>query len=411
MIVKAVTHNGGTKTTTNKKPEMRKKHIITVALALAVSTAVQAQTKAKATAKKRPANIANVMSARTKAIYNDMLENTQQIFFVDSMVTDKDSVLNAIYLPSSYGKYIKYDDFFNTTSNDGAYVYVNGFQNKCFYTELGTDSISRLFTRDKIGGKWGEPHEIEELNSKFKDISYPFLASDGVTLYFSGISDDGLGKRDIYLSKYDSDEGRFLNAENIGLPFNSQADDFIFVEADADSLAWFATTRRQPDGKACVYTFVPPTTRTNYDADEISESKLHNYAAITRIRETWPTPEIRQQMMQHIERVKERLGKNAESRRMAFVVNDQTTYHDISQFASAETRSMYKEIVRMQESAQKLADDIEAARAKYHALKANARTQAGKQIAQQEALLEQSASKIKKALATLRTKESGLLGE
>ncbi len=394
-----------------KDLEMRKKHTITVALALAVSTTMSAQTKAKATAKKRPANTANVMSAKTKAIYNDMLENTQRIFFVDSMVIDKDSVLNAIYLPATYGKYIKYDDFFNTTGNDGAYVYVNGFQNKCFYTELGTDSISRLFTRDRIGGKWGEPHEIDELNSKFKDISYPFMSSDGVTLYFSGISDDGLGKRDIYLSKYDADEGKFLNAENIGLPFNSQADDFIFVEADADSLAWFATTRRQPDGKACVYTFVPPATRTNYDADEMPESRLHNYAAITRIRETWPTPEIRQQMMQHIERVKERLGRNAESRRMAFVVNDKTTYHDISQFASAETRNLYQQIVRMQESTEKLADDIEAARKKYHASAANARVQAGKAIAQQEALLEQSVLKMKKALATLRTKESSLLGK
>ncbi len=394
-----------------KDLEMRKKHTITVALALAVSTTMSAQTKAKATAKKRPANTANVMSAKTKAIYNDMLENTQRIFFVDSMVIDKDSVLNAIYLPTTYGKYIKYDDFFNTTGNDGAYVYVNGFQNKCFYTELGTDSISRLFTRDRIGGKWGDPHEIDELNSKFKDISYPFMSSDGVTLYFSGISDDGLGKRDIYLSKYDADEGKFLNAENIGLPFNSQADDFIFVEADADSLAWFATTRRQTDGKACVYTFVPPATRTNYDADEMPESRLHNYAAITRIRETWPTPEIRQQMMQHIERVKERLGKNAESRRMAFVVNDETTYHDISQFASAETRNLYQQIVRMQESTEKLADDIEAARKKYHASAANARVQAGKAIAQQEALLEQSVLKMKKALATLRTKESSLLGK
>lgn len=390
---------------------MRNKHIITLALALAVSTAVPAQTKAKAAAKKRQANTANVMSAKTKAIYNDMLENTQRIFFVDSIVVDKDSVLDAIFLPATYGKYIKYDDFFNTTGNDKAYVYVNGFQNKCFYTELGTDSISRLFTRDKIGGKWGEAHEIDELNSKFKDISYPFMSSDGVTLYFSGISDDGLGKRDIYLSKYDADEGKFLNAENIGLPFNSQADDFVFVEADADSLAWFATTRRQPDGKACVYTFVPPTTRTNYDADEMPESRLHNYAAITRIRETWPTPEIRQQVMQHIERVKERLGRNAEKGRMAFVVNDETTYHDVSQFASTETKNMYQAIVRMQESAQKLADNIEAARAKYHASAANARAQAGKQIAQQEALLEQNVQKIKKAIATLRAKESSLLGK
>ncbi len=398
----------------NHKPkdrEMRKKHIITVALALAVSTAVPAQTKAKAAAKKRPANTANAMSAKTKAIYNDMLENTQRIFFVDSMVIDKDSVLNAIYLPATYGKYIRYNDFFNTTGNDGAYVYVNGFQNKCFYTELGTDSISRLYTRDRIGGKWGEPHEIDELNSKFKDISYPFMASDGATLYFSGISDEGLGKRDIYLSKYDADEGKFLNAENIGLPFNSQADDFIFVEADADSLAWFATTRRQPDGKACVYTFVPPTTRKNYDADELPESKLHNYAAITRIRETWPTPEIRQQVMQHIEIVKERMGRNAENGGMTFVVNDKTTYHNASQFASAETRSMYQAIARMQENAQKLADKIEAARAKYHASAASVRAQAGKLIAQQEAQLEQSKQKIKKALATLRDKESNLLGE
>ena len=54
------------------------------------------------------------------------------------------------------------------------------------------------------------------------------MTSDGETLYFAAMSEEGLGGYDIYVTRFDSDEGTFLEAENVGLPYNSFSDDSLF---------------------------------------------------------------------------------------------------------------------------------------------------------------------------------------
>ena len=279
------------------------------AIAIMAATTSHAQTK-KAAAKKPVATAkanatANTMSPQAKALFEDMLPNTQKVFVIDSTIVDKNNVLSAIPLPKAYGQFVNYDAFFGKSTGSKDYVFVNGFGNRCYYTELGTDSISRLYMRDRLGEKWGEPVAITEINDMFTDISYPYMASDGQTLYFAGKSaSEGLGKRDIYMAKYNADEGIFMQAENLGLPFNSSADDYAYIVADADRMAWFATTRRQPAGKACVYAFVPAEQRKNYSEDELSQGKLLSLANLTRIRETWPTPEIRDKAMTNLAKLR-----------------------------------------------------------------------------------------------------------
>ena len=288
-----------------------KKLIILLALAITTS-GLNAQTrktqrsKGKATAvKPQPTDNLPAMSPNAKALFDDMLASTQKVFVIDSTVVDIDNVMAEIPLPASYGRFVKYNTFFNADKANNSYVFVNGFGNRCYYTEMGNDSIARLYTRDMVGSQWGEPQPVKSVNGKFKDISFPFMSSDGQTLYFAGVSDEeGLGKRDIYMTKIEAGEGNFLNAENIGLPFNSPSDDFAYIVADADKLAWFASTRNQPEGKVCVYTFVPTDTRQNYDALSIEEKKLHSLACLNRIRETWPTPEMRENAMKQLKRLK-----------------------------------------------------------------------------------------------------------
>lgn len=384
----------------------------TLLLAAALSATAASAQKKKAPIKKK-AVPASTMSPRVKALYDDMLQNTQMVFIIDSTVVDADKVVDAIPLPKAYGKYIAYNTFFGTTSeiNSNSYVYVNGWGNRCYYNEVGTDSISRLYMREKQGDAWTEARALTEINESYTNASCPYMASDGQTLYFAGTSqEDGLGKRDIYMTKYDADEGKFLKAENLGLPFNSTSDDFMYVEADADSMAWFATSRRQPEGKVCIYTFVPSATRHNYDADEMTESELKSHAAITRIRETWPTPEIRQAAMQRLERIK----RNAETQNrresdIEFVVNDAVTYTALSDFKSADTRNAYADIRMKQNDADKQAKEIDALRIKYHDAKTAEKDALGRKIALAEQKLKQTNAAIDLATKALRQNENKLL--
>lgn len=396
---------------------MNSKNLL-ILLALAITTSgLNAQTrktqrtKGKVGAvKPKPADNLPAMNATAKALFDDMLTSTQKVFVIDSTVVDFDNVLAEIPLPASYGKIVKYDSFFNTDKANDSYVFVNGFGNRCYYTEMGTDSIARLYTRDMVGSEWGEPQPVKSVNDKFKDISFPFMSSDGQTLYFAGISDeDGLGKRDIYMTKIEAGEGTFLNAENIGLPFNSPSDDFAYIVADADKLAWFASTRNQPDGKACVYTFVPTDARQNYDALGMEEKMLHDLACLTSIRDTWPTPEMRENAMLQLKRLKTEISqKQGLAEGFCFVVNDNVTYNSISQFKSDETRKAYYETVRLKNELNSKLAKLDTLRAEYHTATADGKAQIGQNILKMEQLTNELRHTLKRTLSELRLKESRL---
>lgn len=383
---------------------------LTFLITMALATTTAFAQKRKAPIKKKAVQ-ANTMSPKVKALYNNMLQNTQIVFVIDSTVVDADKVMDVITLPKAYGKYVAYNKFFDTNSalNENSVVYVNGFDNRCYYNEVGTDSISRLFMRERQGEEWDEARPLTEINELVSNATYPYMASDGQTLYFAGKSDEeGLGERDIYMTKYDAEEGKFLKPENIGLPFNSTKDDFIYVEADADGIAWFASTRRQPEGKVCVYTFVPSETRQNYDADDLDDTELKNYAELMRIRSTWPTPEIRQTAMQRLQRLQAKTEKqNSEANEICFIVNDEMTYTRLNDFKSAETKNAYADLKMKQNEANKLVNEIDSMRTRYH--NANDKAALGRSIALSEQKLEQKQKEIKKAASELRKAENNLL--
>lgn len=391
---------------------MNSKKYILFALLLSSTMVCAQHRKAKPIARKnvRNAATANPMNARQQENFNAMLPNTQSIFVVDSTIVDKNRVVETIPLSPKYGKFVSYNSFFDTDTQPNQYVFINGFANKCYYTELSKDSVQHLYTRNKLGDGWGEPHRISEIDSKLKHISYPFLSSDGQTLYVSGIADDGLGKRDIYVAKYNADEGTYFEQENIGLPFNSHDDDFIYVESDAERFAWFATTRRQPEGKACVYAFAMPEQRTNYNADEMSESRLKSLASLIRIRDTWPTPEIRERAQKELNAIKEEANTRvAATDKVNFVVNDDVVYTDIKSFRSDATRQMYYEVMRLQNDSKNKQRTLNTLREKYHNTADNNRTALTRDILQLEQQLDEARQQLKRLEAQLRTAENKLI--
>ena len=84
-----------------------------IAMALATTTAFAQKRKAPIKKKAVPAN---TMSPKVKALYDNMLQNTQIVFVIDSTVVDADKVMDVISLPKAYGKYVAYNKFFDTNS-------------------------------------------------------------------------------------------------------------------------------------------------------------------------------------------------------------------------------------------------------------------------------------------------------
>lgn len=267
-----------------------------------------------------------------------MLNATERVIFIDSIVTDKASFLDAVKISPESGSLSTYARFFGTNDKTGN-VYLSELGNKIYYSAPVQNGNMRIFTSDLLGGQWSKPVEVKGLNEGV-DLDYPFMLSDGVTLYYSARGDESLGGYDIFVTRYDADSQTFLKPENVGMPFNSPANDYLYAVDEINNLGWFVTDRCQPEGKVCVYIFVPNALRKTYDADAYSEAELKGLARISSIAATWGDAAL---MADARERLKEVLNEKQEvvkPKDFDFVINDKLTYTLVAEFQSPEAQKM-----------------------------------------------------------------------
>lgn len=291
---------------------------------------------------------------------------TQRIMVIDSIVVDKNDFLQHYYLNPEEGHIDSYSHFFNTQQQPNAYVYLNAIGNQCILSQEDEDGIINLYESDKEGNKWTKPKLLQGVNDakQFFHVNYPFMMPDGVTLYFAAEGDESLGGYDIFVTTYDTEEDRFLTPENIGMPFNSEANDYMMVIDEYDRIGWFATDRGQEDGKVCIYTFVPSDVRQTYDPETYSKEQITNFARITDITETWVSPDI-DQALERLEKAKARQKKNTDNEEFTFVINDDVDYHKLSDFKAKGNVQRYLQLVKLRSQQTALQQAIERVREYY----------------------------------------------
>jgi hypothetical protein len=110
------------------------------------------------------------------------------------------------------------------------------------------------------------------------------MMSDGQTFYYGSKGEGSIGGYDIFMTRR-GDDGSYFDGSNIGMPYNSTANDYMLAIDETTGLGWFATDRDAPEGKVTIYTFIPNATRVNYDPDT---SNLASLALLSCIAETQP---------------------------------------------------------------------------------------------------------------------------
>ena len=334
--------------------EKMNKYCTLIALMVSLSLLPANAQKRKAQVKKAPVVV------EEPSRFDEMLDNTQQIIFVDSIVVKKQDFLQFYKLTAESGTIAGYNQFFKSDDQPYSTVYVNQLGNKCWYANNG-----RLYTSDLLNHQWSQPAALEGLGT-FQRANYPYMLSDGTTLYFSAIGAEGLGGLDIYASRYDSDSGKFLLAENIGLPFNSEANDYMYAVDELNNIGYFATDRRQPEGMVCIYTFIPNQRRTTYPTDELDESIVRSRARIDRIADTWGDGAARQEALDRLKWLANTAGKQQKQQDFTFVINDNIVYTSLSDFRNADNRDRINELDAMNKRYETLGNEIEKVR-KYYA--------------------------------------------
>lgn len=62
----------------------------------------------------------------------------------------------------------------------------------------------QLYSRIRLLDGWSEPEPLMSLNEQ-GNVNYPFLMSDGITLYYASDGEGSLGGYDIFVTRYDSE--------------------------------------------------------------------------------------------------------------------------------------------------------------------------------------------------------------
>lgn len=391
----------------NKHLMLKNKIIYVLVIVLTASLTAQAQTK-KQRNKRKAEPVKVEVKSEADELYDEMLASTAQLMVVDSVVTTSDDLINNIPLSPESGKIIAYDKLWNTTGQPTSYVYLNEFGNRIIYSEADKQGQHQLFMADKLGGKWTNKRVVDDFKGELEDLNHPFMMPDGVTLYFSAKSKDNLGGYDIYVTRYAADSARFYKPENIGLPYNSAANDYYCVIDEFNAIGWLATDRRQTDGKVCVYTFVPPASRTTYNAEGMDEQKLRSLADIRLIKDTWTDKAAVQAALERVESIKQRKAAQ-NTQQINFVINDNTVYTKLEDFKSADGSERFALLQDKKRKLSELEATLDASRKGYTYSTSEAKQDIGKTIAKQEEEAEQLLRSIKAEEKEIRNAENKIL--
>ena len=114
----------------------------------------------------------------------------------------------------------------------------------------GTRDIMMTMLDDTV---WTVPVPVDELSDPSADEIYPMLSPDGKTLFFASSGLYGVGGYDLYKSVWDEQGQRWSAPQNMGFPYSSPADDFLYVESEGGDYAVFASNREC--GRDSVYVY------------------------------------------------------------------------------------------------------------------------------------------------------------
>ena len=341
---------------------MKKTIIFTLLILLALGASAQRRRKAKTPPPPPPEELAE-MARQEK--YDRKLMMTERVTFIDSILLKKEEVMDMLYLGNENGSVDSYADFFNVKEKDtlDCTLFRSQLGDKIIYAQPDTSAVLHLYASEMIGQKWCEPVMLPGLEDTVSH-NYPFMLSDGTTLYYASKSEEGLGGYDIYMTRWDSDDQRFLKPENIGMPFNSTANDYLYLVDEFNQLGWFVTDRGQGGDTVCVYCFIPNETRRIYDTSTIGRDTLVALANINSIRDTWTDQERVKDALNRLDMVRNKSKKSVKSK-FHFVVNDRITYTNLSQFRHDESHKLAEEWLKLVDERNKASEQLDKLRMDY----------------------------------------------
>ncbi len=288
-------------------------------------------------------------------IASRLLTKVEDIAIVDSAVVDKSDFLRFYKISKELGTLTQTPLKLKGHRVVDKIVYTTQRQDRVYYSDT-IQGQTDIFTSFKLLDSFSLPVSVsKEINTPANE-NYPFLLLDGITLYFASDGDNSIGGYDLFITRYTPATNTFLKPENIGMPFNSPANDYMMVVDEQRKLGWFATDRNQPAGKVMIYTFVPNKYKIiirSEDKDSIrAAAQLKTYRKITKsLKDSTSTDSVQLQESEN---------------QIEIVINDSVVYTNAKQFKSKEAILLWNKLHVMTVSLKSKQLELENLRLQYN---------------------------------------------
>ena len=157
-------------------------------------------------------------------------------------------------------------------SPDGRYLYFSSDMPGGY----GGKDIWRINLNERVGS-------LENLGEQINtsgDEMFPYVRTDSL-LYFSSYGHPGFGGLDIFTARLNSTGDRW-SVENLGLPMNSQGDDFGITFGEGES-GFFSSNRGDARGYDHIYSFVKPDIKVTISGMVLDKDEEPVPGAVIRI--------------------------------------------------------------------------------------------------------------------------------
>lgn len=291
-----------------------------------------------------------------------MMEKTEDIQIIDSIVVDKDDFLSAYTLSEESGTLAYFKDFFQTEEPVASTVYMNQKGDKIYYAHATDNDHYCLFTQSRLMDKWGDEKQLPMNINSNSDDNYPFVLSDGVTIYYASQGNGSLGGYDLFVTRYNINSDSYLAPEQLSMPFNSPFNDYMMVYDETKDLGWFVSDRFQPEDKVCVYLYIPNNNHTRVESDDIEVKRAR--AAITSIADSWMQGSNYSKLVE-LAHKEIPYGEVKIDKDFEFVINNTLVYYKLDEIKSPEAKNYYGKVVSLNKQINELNEKLADLRASY----------------------------------------------
>ena len=118
----------------------------------------------------------------------------------------------------------------------------------------GMDVGAHIYTSSRASGTWGEPQEIKLFKDSTITCGHPALSYTGDTLYFASDAPNGFGGKDIWYSVQDG--GNWTAPMNMGPQINTSGDE-MFPTIRRDGTLYFASNGHPGYGGLDIFKAIP----------------------------------------------------------------------------------------------------------------------------------------------------------